>query len=1098
MRNLFKQFPSKQVIVSVMMASLFGGLPQPVHAERNYSVQEVLQNGTVKGTIVDANGTPVIGATIRVKGTTMGVISDIDGNFTLNHTTTNATLQISFVGYQTQEIKLDGRNSVKVVLKEDSEMLDEVVVVGYGSMRKKDLTGSIAQIRPDKMALENPQSVQDILRGTPGLNVGLSTDAKGGGSLQIRGQRSLYTDGGHNDPLIILDGMMFYGELSEINPDDIGQIDVLKDASSAAVYGAKAANGVIIVTTKKGKVGKPVIKFISNIGFSTMGNNRKVYDPEGYTQFYSDWYTAQTYGVNPETGAYEEYQTNKNKFPAGYYALPTQVNLDKYGITLDQWRGYTSQTAETLDYEIFGTRMQWQGNNLANFLAGQTYDWYDHSFRTGLNQDYNVSLSGASDRMNYYFSLGYLDNEGVVVGNDYSTFRSNLKLNASVTKWLEVGTNINFQQRTDGDRTVDWNRQVTVNSPFAQYRDAKGELEIYPMGNIAGNKGWNYDFDQQYYERESGVTVLNTILNAKVKLPFNISYTFNIAPRYQGYYFRAFNSSKHPDRTAGSASRNSSKRFDWSLNNTLAWDYIFAKKHHVILTLVQEAEERRYWSDNLTANNLAPTDALGFHNVLAGDKESSSFSSNDTHETADGMLARLFYSYDDRYMFTGSVRRDGYSAFGMSNPRATFFSAAAAWTFSEESFFKWTDIMNHGKLRFSWGQNGNRSLSDPYLALANLSGGMGATQGYIDASGNTVEYRYYTMSRLANPGLQWEKTTSWNIGLDFGFLSNRITGSIDYYYMPTTDMIMNQSLPGFTGFGSITCNLGEVLNKGIEISLTTTNIRNKNFEWNTTVGFSYNKNRIKHLYYEYEQLLDAAGNIIGMKEEDDISNRWFIGHPIGAIWDYKVTGIWQKDEVEEAAKYGQRPGDPKVWNNPDNDKVNDDGTTTVVYNNDDKVFQGQSTPPFNWSMRNEFTLFKNLTLSFNIYSRMGHKSLSSAFLNKDNAGSKIANGENVYVKEYWTVNHPSNDYARLDAQGPSGVASPSKLYNRSFIRLENITVGYTLPKKLTTQWGIDNVNISGSIRNVACWKMDKTWTYWDPETGGIVPRIFNIGLSLTL
>lgn len=242
-----------------------------------------------------------------------------------------------------------------------------------------------------------------------------------------------------------------------------------------------------------------------------------------------------------------------------------------------------------------------------------------------------------------------------------------------------------------------------------------------------------------------------------MKLPFNISYTFNIAPRYQGYYFRAFNSSKHPDRTAGSASRNSSKRFDWSLNNTLVWDYIFAKKHHVILTLVQEAEERRYWSDNLTANNLAPTDALGFHNVLAGDKESSSFSSNDTHETADGMLARLFYSYDDRYMFTGSVRRDGYSAFGMSNPRATFFSAAAAWTFSEESFFKWTDIMNHGKLRFSWGQNGNRSLSDPYLALANLSGGMGATQGYIDASGNTVEYRYYTMSRLANPGLQWEK-----------------------------------------------------------------------------------------------------------------------------------------------------------------------------------------------------------------------------------------------------------------------------------------------------------------------------------------------------
>ena len=1093
-----EQFPSKQVFVSMMVAALFGGIPQPVHAERNYGVQEVLQNGTVKGTVTDASGEPVIGATIQVKGTTTGVISDIDGNFVLSNVSPDATLHISFVGYKAQEIPLDGRTSVKVVLQEDSEMLEEVVVVGYGSMRKKDLTGSITQIRPDKVALENPQSVQDILRGTPGLNVGMSTDAKGGGSLQIRGQRSLYTDGSHNDPLIILDGMMFYGELSEINPDDIGQIDVLKDASSAAVYGAKAANGVIIVTTKKGNMGKPVIKFTSNIGFSTMGANREVYDGPGYTQFYSDWYTAQTYGVNPETGKYEEYQTKSNQYPKGYYALPTQANLDKYGITLDQWRGYTSQDNSMSDYEVFGLRMGWQGTNLANFLTGQTFDWYDHSFRTGLNQDYNVSLSGASEKMNYYFSLGYLDNEGVVVGNDYRAFRSNLKLNASVTNWLELGANVNFQDRSDGDNAVDWGKQVTVNSPFAQHRNEEGELEIYPMGNVSGNRGWNYDFDQQYYERESGYTVLNTILNAKVKLPFNITYTFNIAPRYQWYYLRTFSSSKHPDRTAGSATRNNGKRFDWSLNNTLAWDYTFAQKHHVVLTLVQEAEERRKWSDNLTANNLSPTDALGFHNVKAGDKESSAFSSDDTHETADGMLARLFYSYDDRYMFTGSVRRDGYSAFGTSNPRATFFSAAAAWTFTGEKFFKWNHIMNNGKLRFSWGQNGNRSLANPYIALADLGSGMGATQGYIDASGNTIEYRYYTMNRLANPGLQWEKTTSWNIGLDFGFLDNRISGSIDYYHMPTTDMIMNQSLPGFTGFGSITCNLGEVLNKGVEISLTTNNISNKTLEWNTTIGFSYNKNRIKHLYYEYEQVLDAAGNVIGMKEQDDISNKWFIGHPIGAIWDYKVTGIWQKDEVEEAAKYGQRPGDPKVWNNPANDKVNADGTTTVVYNNDDKVFMGQTSAPFNWSMRNEFVFFKNLTFSFNIYSKMGHKSLSSNFLNKDNAGSKIWNGQNVYVKDYWTLDNPTNDYARLDAQGPSGVASPSKLYNRSFIRLENITLAYTLPKKWTAKWGIDRVNISGSIRNVACWKMDKTWTYWDPETGSIAPRVFNIGLSLTL
>jgi len=283
----------------------------------------------------------------------------------------------------------------------------------------------------------------------------------------------------------------------------------------------------------------------------------------------------------------------------------------------------------------------------------------------------------------------------------------------------------------------------------------------------------------------------------------------------------------------------------------------------------------------------------------------------------------------------------------------------------------------------------------------------------------------------------------------------------------------------------------------VEISLSTTNIKNDVLEWNTTIGFSFNKNEIKHLYYEYENVLNAQGEVIGTKERDDISNKWFIGQPIGAIWDYKVTGIWQKDEVEEAAKYGQRPGDPKVWNNPDNDKVNADGSVTIVYDNDDKQFLGQSSPKVNWSMRNEFTFFKDLTFSFNIYSKMGHKSLETDYLNKDNAGSKVTNGQNVYAKKgYWTVDNPTNEYGRLDAQGPSGVTTPGKLHNRSFIRLDNISLAYKLPKKFISRWSIEKAIISGSIKNVAVWAKD--WKYWDPETGGLAPRTFNIGLTLTL
>ena len=1105
-----RYFTRTRILFPMIGVTLLLGNPLFAHAETN-EVQVAMQQATIKGTVVDTNGEPVIGATIQVKGTTNGIISDIDGNFTLMGVSSQATLVISFVGYKTQEIQLNGKTTVKVVLKEDSEMLEEVVVVGYGSMRKKDLTGSVIQIRPDKLAAEAPKTVQDVLRGTPGLNVGMDTSAKGGGSLQIRGQRSVYTDGGHNDPLIILDGMQFYGELSEINPEDIGQIDVLKDASAAAVYGAKAANGVIIITTKKGKTGKPVINVNTNWSFNTMGANRKVYDAQGYLNYRRDWYVAQNaYGIDPDTGNYIEYGatwvpkkggkpdegTWEYKTPVGYYDSPTQATFDKYGISLEDWFGGTVPDGTDLN-NVWGTRLLMQGNNLANMVSGKSFDWYDHSFRTGINQNYNVSLSGATDRANYYLSFGYMNNEGVVKGNDYTTFRSNMKINANVTKWLEVGANVNFQERTDGDTTVDWASQITRNSPFAQYRDEEGNLERFPMGNIAGEAGFNHDWRQQWETKEAGYTVLNTIFTTKLHLPFGFQYAFNIAPRYQWYYSRTAHSSEDPSVETGSATRSNGKRFDWSLNNTITWDKIFADVHHFTVTLVQEAEERRKWSDKINANKLLPTDALGFHYIGIADKEASSFSSDDAHETADGMLARLFYSYDDRYMFTGSVRRDGYSAFGTSNPRATFFSTAFGWTFTNEKFFNWKP-MSFGKLRFSWGENGNRQLADANIALANLGFGAGKTYGYINSSGNLVEYKYMAMSRLANSKLKWEKTTAWNIGLDFGFLDDRITGSIEYYHMPTTQMIMNQRIPQFSGFSSITSNLGEVQNRGVEISLNTTNIKNSVLEWNTTLGFSFNKNRIKHLYYEYEDVLDAEGNVIGTKESDDISNKWFIGKPIGVIWDYEVTGIWQKDEIEEAAKYGQRPGDPKVWNNPANDEYDADGNLTkIVYDNDDKKFLGQTSPKVNWSLRNDFKILKDFVVSFNIYSKMGHKSTSQNYLNGDNSASKITNGQNVYVKEYWTPNNPTNEYGRLAAQGPSGVTTPNKVYDRSFIRLENVALSYNLPKKLISRWGIEKLTLSGSIKNVAVWSIHK-WEYWDPETGSIAPRTFNLGLNLTL
>lgn len=1054
--------------------------------------QASAQQVKASGIVVDSHGEGIIGATVKEKGASNGTVTNAEGHFLLD-VKQNATIVISYIGMKTVEVK--SSSNMRIEMIDEADQLDEIVVIGYGTARKKDLTGSVIQIKPETLANQNPQTVQDILRGTAGLSVGYNADAKGGGSLNIRGQRSVYTDGNHNSPLLILDGMMFYGELSEINPDDIEQIDVLKDASSAAIYGAKAANGVIIITTKKGKKGKPVINLTSNLGFAQKQAYRDRMNADEYLDHRTEWLQKNYYGINQETGLWDAYQSGGRAGQYGYYTNPSELPS---GVSLEQWRNYDSNTSGMSDLEIWATRLGFMGNNLANFLAGRTTDWEDLSMHTGLRQDYNASISGATDHANYYLSLGYLNNQGIFIDDAYEAVRANMKINSKITKWLELGANVNFQNRSDGNIGMDTDAQLR-NSLWADYKDADGNYVQYPNSSEYSQRGYNYEFDKQYLDLEKGFTVLNTIFNAKVTLPLGISYQFNAAPRYEYFYDRYFMSRDLPDSDPKNrgVNRQQAKRFDWSLNNTFTWDYTFAKKHHTTLTLVQETEERRYWSDRIEARNILPTDALGFHNTQNGDKSASSFSTNDTHQTADALLARLQYVYNDRYLLTASIRRDGYSAFGQSNPYAWFPSAAAAWTFTNEKFWTFQDIMDYGKLRLSYGKNGNRSLSDPYVALADLNSGAGKMMSYITADGDLDLVRYLMMGRLANNELQWEKTASWNVGLDFSFLNKRISGSLEYYQMKTTDMIMNQRLPLFTGFGSVTSNLGQVNNSGFELSLRTLNIQQKDFEWSTSFSLSYNKNEIKHLYYEYEDVTDAQGNVIGRREVDDTTNGWFIGHPIGEIWNYKVIGIWQKDEAEEAAKYGQVPGDPKVWNNPANDVYYADGTVErYVYNDDDKQFLGQYNAPWRWSMRNEVT-YKDFTFAISLYSLMGHKSLETMYLNNDDDGGRMTYAQATKeAKEYWTLDNPTNLYARIEAKGPTGAQTPGRLYNRSFIRIDNISLGYTLPKALTKKVMIDRAKVYANIQNL-CTIHSGEWTYGDPETGNMATRVFTFGLNLT-
>lgn len=437
-------------------------------------------------------------------------------------------------------------------------------------------------------------------------------------------------------------------------------------------------------------------------------------------------------------------------------------------------------------------------------------------------------------------------------------------------------------------------------------------------------------------------------------------------------------------------------------------------------------------------------------------------------------------------MLTASVRRDGFSAFGQENPRALFPAVAGGWVFTSEKFMESASPwLSYGKLRLSWGENGNRSIGR-YEAMSDMTSG---AHPYIDQSGNIYISSQLYVNRMSNRGLKWERSSSFNLGLDFALFNDRLSGSFEGYLSKTNDLLVDRALPEIVGFDKVAANLGQMGNKGMELTLNANIIQRENFGWNSSFNFSFNRRKINKLYGDMVEVKDAEGNIIGMKEADDIKNRWFIGQDPDRIWDYKLLGVWQVEEAEEAAKYGLQPGDFKYW-----DK-NEDGVMT----DDDKEFQGYRSPRFNWTWRNEFTFWKNLSLSFMMYSYWGHYDSFNRAANVSNFPDRCTD----YVQPYWTPENRINDYARIGSKNTG-----TNYLQRSFIRLENITVSYNVPKTFLKKLFVENMRISASIHNVAVFAPH--WNYWDPEKGWNytdnkradgstpTPRTFNLSVNFTL
>ena len=1029
-----------QTFVAILLASM-----SYAHELPNPGVN-VYQNSvlTVTGTVLDENSVSIPGVNIIEKGTTNGTTTDVDGKFAIEVAGENSVLVFSFIGYEPQEVMINGRTVIEVSLRQEMKQLDEIVVIGYGTAKKGDLTGSVASVRVDNFKTQPMVTVTDMMAGTiAGFNANQGTSAAGGASMEIRGPKSLSAG---TEPLIVLDGVVFTGSLRDINPQDIQSIDILKDASSAAVFGSKAAAGVILITTKKGKTGKPTINFSTRLGITESNNERRGLNPEQYIRFRQDYF--------------------RQMFPTidyHFYTHPDQIPSD---MTIDEWRALSSAPVADNTLEWMG-RLRLFPEEQANYLEGETMDMYDEVFRKGTIQQYDVSIGGGSENVSYYWSIGYNNNEGIRVGDQYSSIRSRLNVDFQVTEWLNVGMNTQFSDRDES--TVPASMNFYVNSPYGEMWDAGGNLKRYPHGHS--------DNPLLNYYRTSLMDKTNNIFSAmyaSVKLPAGFDFKVSFQPRYSTRKYLEFTNISPKlgaiPNEVPSGERRESSTMNYMIDNLLTWKKEFGD-HNFDVTLLANIEENQYWSTTQSNKNFLPNQNLGYHGLQFGD--SPGITNNDTRSTGDALMARLNYTLMGKYLLTASVRRDGYSAFGTENPRATFPAVALAWVVSDESFFKIAPV-NRLKMRFSWGANGNRDIG-MYAALANT----GSSLWY---DGTNTRVGVYNTT-LANPALRWERTTSLNFGMDIVLLNNRIDLTADVYDMTTTDLLMNRILPRVTGFTNITTNLGELGNRGFEMTLNTKNITTSTVSWSSNFVFSLNRNKIKKLFGDI-----GVYTLLGQErtgEVPDFSNLWFPGQPIDVVWDYDVTGIWQTGETE-AATYGLQPGDFKATD------VNGDGR---YVNLDDKKFIGYDAPRYRLGMRNDVTFLKNFTASVFIRADLGHIGAYDPALNRGYESNDRWSRNNGPVP-YWTADRPDDEYARLNPI-VSAFGGGIMIYKpRSFVRIQDVSLMYNLPAEVAQRLKLNNLQMFGSLRNLATFT---EWPGWDPESGMTpMPRTYTFGLSFSL
>jgi len=1045
------------------------------------SCHVMAQQGRITGTVTDSkDGSGMPGVNVQVKGTTNGTITDINGKFMLNVSTKNAVIIVSCVGYNSQEIRLKGDQKIaNVALEENSKLLDEVVVVGYGSMKKSDLTGSVGSLSGDKLKESVVANFDQALQGRiAGVQVSSNSGTPGAATtIRIRGASSITSD---NEPLYIIDGIPVQGSgatiagfdwaggangqnkvnpLAAISPSDIISIDVLKDASACAIYGSAGANGVVMVTTRRGKAGEVKINY------------------DGY---------------------------------ASVSSLPKTLDM----MNLQQFAVYQQELSKDL------------GNPLSDYfkdpsILGSGQDWQNAIFRSAIAQNHSLSISGGTDKTQFSVSGSWFDQDGIVIGSGFNRFNSRFNFDAQARSWLKLGGSLSFARTNETITLNDGGDGVIMQSllmpPNVPVKDMDGN---YAGPNSVEGVSWN--------PVAVAMTRTNTLLRNRVMGGFygaaEIVKGLTLRSEYSFDISNNTNKAFHPTYHWGALENNINRimqRDDqsmfWVQKDYLTWDKTFNLKHNINLMGGFEVQESSWEGTQLIKNKLTTDDIK----VIGVDGTYETNSGWKDKATQVSVFGRANYNYDNRYYLTGTVRRDASSKFGSGNRWGNFPSMAIAWRISNEAFMKDIKSISNLKLRLGYGMVGNSNIGTYKF-------------GSSMTASSTPFGTGYRPTNISNPDLKWESSVQYNGGIDLGLFSDRISLSVDAYYKTTKDLLLQVSIPSYLGgstyddIQSPVANIGKMDNKGFDISLSTHNIKGKNLNWTSNLIFSLNRGKVIALNDDSQALYGK----LNWYSEFQTATITKVGQPLGVFYGYQTEGIF-KDKAD-ILNHAVQKADPQ------NSKINYVNKTGGVWvgdikfvdRNDDGVIDtkdqtiiGNPNPDFTFGFNNNIT-YKDFDLAFSITGSVGGDILNYARVLTEgqtsiwtNQSVDVVNRAKIGLKDATgSATDPDNVYllnpnATVPRAATNDVNRNNRMSDRfiedgSYVRLSNISLGYTFPKVLTKKMKIDKLRVYASAQNLLT---ITGYSGYDPEIGSYnqsaqlqnidmghypTPRMFTFGINL--